>query len=63
MTKVVRELVDILGQQLIGVLDAVVDVGNLVEGDSIQVLVMCVLLLHHSIQERYEFIVPFESCF
>lgn len=43
MTEVVCKLVNVLSQQLIGVLDTVVDVGDLVERDSIQVLVMCKL--------------------
>lgn len=43
MTEVVRKLVNVLSQQLIRVLDTVIDVGDLVERDSIQVLVMCKL--------------------
>ena len=43
MTEVVGELVYILSQQLIRILDTVVDVRDLVERDSIQVLVVCEL--------------------
>lgn len=43
VTEVVCKFVNVLSQQLIGVLDAVVDVGDLVKSDSIQVLVMCKL--------------------
>lgn len=43
MTEVISKLVNVLSQELIGVLDPVVDVGDLVERDSIQVLVVCKL--------------------
>lgn len=43
VTEVVRELVDVLGQELIRVLDAVVDIGDLVESNAIQVLIVCEL--------------------